>query len=78
MSEQEKQEQTIELKLANQEIFPRPGKIDPSKGIGAIEGQFNNENGNIAFRSDFPNPDGLLVTGVDDYAGCHRTSPFES
>ena len=34
--------------------FPQPGKI------GAIEAKFNNETGNIAFRADFPNPDGLL------------------
>ncbi len=40
----------IELKLANGEIFPQPGKI------GAIEADFNNETGNISFRADFPNP----------------------
>ena len=31
--------------------------------IGAIEAKFNNETGNIAFRADFPNPDGLLRHG---------------
>src|SRR5262249_26794090 len=30
---------------------------------GAIEAQFNNETGNIAFRADFPNPDRLLRHG---------------
>jgi len=47
----------IELVLANGETFPQPGKI------GAIEADFNNENGNIKFRADFPNPDGLLRHG---------------
>ncbi|HVU88475.1 MAG TPA: efflux RND transporter periplasmic adaptor subunit [Pirellulales bacterium] len=47
----------IELVLANGEIFPEPGKI------GAIEADFNNENGNIKFRADFPNPHGLLRHG---------------
>jgi membrane fusion protein (multidrug efflux system) len=47
----------IELKLANFETFPQPGKI------GAIEADFNNTTGNIAFRADFPNPNGLLRNG---------------
>src|SRR5690606_10781871 len=40
----------IELKLANGQIFPQQGEI------GAIEADFNNTTGNIAFRADFPNP----------------------
>ncbi|HEY1603390.1 MAG TPA: efflux RND transporter periplasmic adaptor subunit [Pirellulales bacterium] len=47
----------IELVLANGEVFPQAGKI------GAIEADFNNENGNVKFRADFPNPDGLLRHG---------------
>jgi membrane fusion protein (multidrug efflux system) len=47
----------IELKLANGAIFNQIGKI------GAIEADFNNENGNIPFRADFPNPDRLLRHG---------------
>ncbi|MEZ6131467.1 MAG: efflux RND transporter periplasmic adaptor subunit [Planctomycetaceae bacterium] len=47
----------VELKLANGEKFPHTGRI------GAIEADFNNETGNIAFRADFPNPDGLLRHG---------------
>ncbi len=47
----------IELKLANGQIFPQPGKI------GAIEADFNNTTGNISFRADFPNPSGLLRNG---------------
>ena len=50
-------EDKIELVLANHTKFPQPGKI------GAIEGTFNNEDGHIAFRTDFPNPDGLLRHG---------------
>ncbi len=47
----------IELLLANGKIFDHPGKI------GAIEADFNNETGNIPFRADFPNPQGLLRHG---------------
>lgn len=47
----------IELVLANGETFPQTGVI------GAIEADFNNETGNIAFRADFPNPAGLLRHG---------------
>jgi membrane fusion protein (multidrug efflux system) len=47
----------IELVLANGDTFPQPGKI------GTIEADFNNQNGNIKFRADFPNPDGLLRHG---------------
>ena len=52
-----KEELVVELRLANGEKFSQPGKI------GAIEADFNNETGNIAFRADFPNPDGLLRHG---------------
>jgi membrane fusion protein, multidrug efflux system len=54
---QNKQSPEIELRLANLNSFPHKGKI------GAIESNFNNENGNIAFRADFPNPEGLLRHG---------------
>ena len=47
----------IELMLANGNKFPQAGKI------GAIEADFNNETGNIAFRGDFPNPERLLRHG---------------
>lgn len=56
----------IELQLANGEIFPHPGKL------GAIEADFNNETGNIAFRADFPNPDGLLRHGQTGTILIHR------
>ena len=60
---QNKQSPDIRLKLADQSIFTHTGKIDPAHNIGAIEANFNNENGNIAFRADFPNPDRLLRHG---------------
>ncbi len=47
----------VELFLANGAKFEQPGHI------GAIEADFNNETGNIAFRADFPNPDRLLRHG---------------
>jgi membrane fusion protein (multidrug efflux system) len=53
----------VELMLANHSKFPHPGKIDLAHNIGAIEANFNNQTGNIAFRADFPNPNGLLRHG---------------
>ena len=58
----------IELVLADGSKFPQTGKI------GAIEGQFNNETGNIAFRADFPNPHRLLRHGQTGNVLIHRTS----
>jgi membrane fusion protein (multidrug efflux system) len=55
--DQDKEDQEIDLVLANGSKFPQSGKI------GAIEAQFNNETGNIPFRADFPNPDRLLRHG---------------
>ncbi|MBN71362.1 MAG: efflux transporter periplasmic adaptor subunit [Gimesia sp.] len=57
----------IELKLANGEIFPQEGKI------GAIEADFNNMTGNIPFRADFSNPEGLLRNGQTGTILIHRT-----
>lgn len=57
----------IELVLANGETFPHPGKI------GAIEGEFNNETGNIPFRADFANPDRLLRHGQTGTVLIRRT-----
>lgn len=48
---------TIELELANFSKFNQIGKI------GAIEADFNNKTGNISFRADFPNTEGLLRHG---------------
>ncbi|MFO0948983.1 MAG: efflux RND transporter periplasmic adaptor subunit [Planctomycetota bacterium] len=64
--EAEKQKQKIELVLANHETFKHAGKI------GAIEAKFNNETGNIAFRADFPNTEGLLRHGQTGNVLIHR------
>ena len=64
---QHEAEDRIELRLANHTTFPQPGKI------GAIEAQFDNETGNIAFRADFPNPDRLLRHGQTGTILIHRT-----
>ncbi len=71
--EQHEKEDRIELVLANQDKFPHPGKIDTTHNIGAIEGQFDNTHGNIAFRADFPNPDRLLRHGQTGTILIHRT-----
>jgi len=64
--EDEDHELQIELKLANGKIFAHPGRI------GAIEADFNNETGNIAFRADFPNPSGMLRHGQTGTILLHR------
>lgn len=55
--ERSDQELNIDLMLADHSKFPQPGQIN------AIEADFNNETGNIAFRADFENPKGLLRNG---------------
>lgn len=62
----DKDDMRIELVLANGASFPQEGMI------GAIEADFNNETGNIAFRADFPNPDGLLRHGQTGNILIHR------
>jgi len=54
-----KKDETSQVKLlmANNKEFQFPGMIE------TIEGDFNNETGNIAFRANFPNPNGLLRHG---------------
>lgn len=47
----------VRLLLANNSILPAKGTIE------TIEGEFNNETGNIAFRATFPNPNKLLKHG---------------
>ncbi|MCU7612962.1 efflux RND transporter periplasmic adaptor subunit [Chryseobacterium sp. GMJ5] len=49
--------QQVNLVMANGESFPQNGEIQ------TIEGEFDNETGNIAFRAKFPNPDKLLRNG---------------
>lgn len=47
----------VNLKMANGKMYDHPGEVK------AIEADFNNETGNIAFRATFPNPDRLLRHG---------------
>jgi len=47
----------VKLLMANNEIFPHEGTVE------TIEGDFDNETGNIAFRATFPNPEKLLRHG---------------
>jgi membrane fusion protein, multidrug efflux system len=47
----------VKLHMANNQIFEYTGVVK------AIEADFNNETGNIAFRATFPNPKGLLRHG---------------
>lgn len=49
--------QNVNLVMANGDIFNQTGQIQ------TIEGQFDNETGNIAFRAKFPNPEKLLRNG---------------
>lgn len=49
---------TIQLRLANGQIFDRNAATALT-----IESEFNRETGNIEFRADFPNPEGLLRHG---------------
>lgn len=69
---QEKEEQRIELVLANGSKFQHDGKVIPGK-MAAILARFNNETGNGTFRADFPNPDGLLRHGMTGKILIHRT-----
>lgn len=61
------QDLNLDLMLANHNKFSETGQIS------AIEADFNNTNGNIAFRADFPNPDGLLRHGQTGTVLLHRT-----
>lgn len=47
----------VNLLMANNKMFDYKGVVE------TIEGEFNNETGNIAFRATFPNPKGLLRHG---------------
>ncbi len=47
----------VNLLMANNSVFAYPGVVT------AIEADFNNETGNIAFRATFPNPKSLLRHG---------------
>ncbi len=65
--DQIKKEQRTKLVLANGSKYPEEATSLRS------EAQFNNENGNIAFRADFPNSAGLLRHGMTGSVLIHRT-----
>ena len=54
---QDRGSNSVSLILANNKPLPEKGKVE------TIEGEFNNETGNIAFRARFPNPNRLLRNG---------------
>lgn len=58
---------TIELMLANGAVFNHS-----AGNTVTVEGQFNNETGNIAFRADVANPEGLLRHGQTGTVRIHR------
>jgi membrane fusion protein (multidrug efflux system) len=66
---QHEKEDKIELVLANGDTFRQTGTI------GAIEADFNNENGNIKFRADYPNPDIMLRHGQTGTIKIRRPLP---
>lgn len=47
----------VDLVMANGDVFQQKGEVQ------TIEGEFDSETGNIAFRAKFPNPDKLLRNG---------------
>lgn len=56
-SAKKNEKQKVELLMANNRRFNQFGVVE------TIEGEFNHETGNIAFRATFPNPDGILRHG---------------
>jgi len=57
MSANKDKKQKVNLRMANNMVFNQSGIVE------TIEGEFNNETGNIAFRATFPNPQGILRHG---------------
>ncbi len=58
----------VELVLADGSTFNQT-----AGDVLTVEGSFDNQTGNIAFRADFPNPDGLLRHGQTGEVLIHRT-----
>ncbi len=57
MQDKSERPTAVQLEMANGKRFNQTGNIS------AIEGEFNNETGNIQFRATFPNPDRILRHG---------------
>lgn len=60
------EDEQVELRLSDGTMFPHAG------AIAAIEAEFDGETGTLAFRADFPNPDGLLRHGQTGTVVMHR------
>ena len=59
----------VQLLMANNKRFNQNGIVE------TIEGEFNSDTGNIAFRATFPNPDGILRHG--ETGSILMTVPFK-
>jgi membrane fusion protein (multidrug efflux system) len=57
MGKDKDSKQEVNLLMANNKHFNQKGIVE------TIEGEFNSETGNIAFRATFPNPDAILRHG---------------
>nr|WP_218845034.1 efflux RND transporter periplasmic adaptor subunit [Winogradskyella pacifica] len=68
-SEAKKNNTNVELLMANNKLFNQKGIVE------TIEGEFDSETGNIAFRATFPNPDGILRHG--ETGSILMTIPFK-
>ncbi len=68
-SEAKKNNKDVELLMANNKRFNQKGIVE------TIEGEFDSETGNIAFRATFPNPDGILRNG--ETGSILMTVPFK-
>lgn len=69
MSKAKDEKQSVGLLLANNKRFNQTGIVQ------TIEGEFNHETGNIAFRATFPNPDKILRHG--ETGSILMTLPFK-
>lgn len=70
MSTDKDEKKSVGLLLANNKTFNQTGIVQ------TIEGEFNNETGNIAFRATFPNPDKILRHG--ETGSILMTIPFNN
>lgn len=70
MSKDKDEKKSVGLLLANNRQFNQIGIVQ------TIEGEFNNETGNIAFRATFPNPDKILRHG--ETGSILMTIPFQN
>ncbi len=68
-SKAKRNNKNVELLMANNKRFNQKGVVE------TIEGEFDSETGNIAFRATFPNPDGILRHG--ETGSILMTIPFK-